>query len=257
MSSSPFDFIDEATDSTKGLETTELAWNIFTVLMLVATVVMAFIFLGIFVNPQSGFNPFPPPTMPVLVLPATFTPTPQNVLPSTWTPLPSGTPLPTNTPLPTGTPTPTETPSPPTATTEPSPTIAEAEQSFQVQEGSPAYINNFAHADAGCQWLGVAGLLFDINGEPITDSSVVIEVGGVLDGEEISYLTLSGLASGAPYGEGGYEIVLGDTPIASSESLWIQLKTPSAELALSEKIYFDTFEDCQKNLVLITFVQVE
>lgn len=274
-SSSPFDYLDEEPTTRKNLDVTSLVWNILSVLILAATGIMAIIVLTIFVNPQSGFNPLPPPTMPGLVHSATPTPTPNQVLPPTWTPKPTNTSLPTATSsnTPTLTPTelpPSETPQP-TATVEAEPTsegeptsesepTAESEQSFQLQAGSPTYTQNFVHGEEEtdrCQWLGVAGVLIDINGEPITDSSVVIEIGGMLGETEISELTVSGMPTGSPYGAGGYEIILADHPIASTGTLWIQLTTPSANLPLSEQIYFDTFDGCGMNLILLSFVQVE
>ena len=277
MSASPFDFIDEEPESPKSLDTQSLVWNIASVLLLLATAVVVFVFLAIFINPQSGLNPLSPPTLPVLIAPATFTPTPRNLLPPTWTPDPADIPTPTDTPAPTDALPPTNEPPPtvmpsPTEGVEPSPTedgessstedgepssTDEVEEAFQIQEGSPAYISNFAHQEEGCDWLGVAGQIFDISGEPITDSSVVIKIGGTLNGEELTARTLTGMREGEPYGAGGYEIVLSGATIASSDTLWIQLASPSADLALSEKIFFDTFDDCEKNLILITFVQID
>ena len=57
------------------------------------------------------------------------------------------------------------------------------------------------------------------------------------------------------YGEGGYEIVLQDAPIASSDAIYIQL-LDQANLPLTEKIYFDTYESCDSNLIKINFEQV-
>jgi len=257
MSTSPFDFIDEEPNTSKGLDTTDLVWNILSGLTLVATLIIGIVFLSIFINPQSVLNPLPPATIPSLIVTITTTPTPKNILPPTWTPVPSITPLPTGTavPLPTETLAPTES-LPPIETSAPTATVI-AEEPFVLQAGSPIYLQNFAHQEAGCQWFGVAGQIFDVSGTPIIDSSVIIEIGGILDGEEITQplLTLSGMASGATYGAGGYEIILGDHPIASTASLWIQLSTPSAEIPLSGRIYFDTFEDCEKNLILLSFVQ--
>ncbi|RLD11129.1 MAG: hypothetical protein DRI56_01620 [Chloroflexota bacterium] len=277
MSSSPFDYLDEEPTPRKKLDVTALVWNVLTLLVLAAACIIAVVSLTIFVNPQSGFNLFPPPTMPSLIRSATPTPTPKHVLPPTWTP----TPEPTSTTVPTvtasNTPTLTPTELPPTETPQPTATIeaeptseeeptseveptAETEQSFQLQEGSPTYTQNFVHGENEedrCQWLGVAGILVDINGEPITDSSIVIEIGGVLGEVEINELTVSGMPNGSPYGMGGYEIFLADHPIASTGTLWIQLSTPSAHMPLSEQIYFDTFEGCGMNLILLNFVQSE
>jgi hypothetical protein len=75
-------------------------------------------------------------------------------------------------------------------------------------------------------------------------------VGGMLGEMTISQLKLSG--SAAAYGSSGFEFVLGDKPVASSQTLWIQLFDITGK-ALTNKIYFDTFDDCNQNLVKITF----
>jgi hypothetical protein len=66
-------------------------------------------------------------------------------------------------------------------------------------------------------------------------------------------VTISGTAP--QYGQAGYEFKLADQPIDSVQSLYVQL-LDQADLPLSEKYYFDTFNDCEKNLVLINFKQI-
>ncbi len=64
-------------------------WDILTILLLVLTAIVLVVVVQIFSDPNSGINPFPPPTMPSeLVLP-TYTNTPLR-LPSTWTPAAPG-----------------------------------------------------------------------------------------------------------------------------------------------------------------------
>ena len=41
-------------------------------------------------------------------------------------------------------------------------------------------------------------------------------------------------------------------PIASTGTLWVQLFDNNGK-PLTDKIYFDTFDDCAKNLVMIVF----
>jgi hypothetical protein len=256
MSTSPFDYDDAQTS--QGSNTSDLVWNILTVVVLLAAVAIALIFLILFVNPQSALNPLPPPTLPTLIQEETLTPTPRNILPPTWTPTTTITPTFTQPPTITSTQAPSLTP---TFTFTPDYTntgTPEADQrSFQLQEGSPEYTENFAHEDAGCQWFGVAGHVFDLVGDPITEPILRVRVGGTLGGETISEETMLGMESGEPYGPGGYEIVLGDQPIASTDSLWIQLISPTEDLPLSEQFYFDTFDTCDSNLILIEFIQVE
>lgn len=99
--------------------------------------------------------------------------------------------------------------------------------------------------------MGVAGQIFDNEGIPV--SGILVEAGGTLAGLEISGITLSGMAP--DYGEGGYELTLSDSPAASNGELWIQL-LDQANLPLSEKIYFQTFDSCDSNLVKINFTQI-
>ncbi len=63
----------------------DMVWNTLTGLALLATISLVAVLALIFSNPAIGLNPFPPPTMPVLV--NLSTPTPSLVyLPATWTP---------------------------------------------------------------------------------------------------------------------------------------------------------------------------
>ena len=90
-------------------------FQVATLVVIVAIVLVCMAYLLIFINPQVALNPFKPPLptpTAIAALPPTWTPT------STNTPTPTLTPTftrtPTNTPLPTATP--TETPILPTAT---------------------------------------------------------------------------------------------------------------------------------------------
>jgi hypothetical protein len=213
------------------------------------------VFLLVFVNPNISFNPFPPPTLPVIAELDTPTPTPQDVLPPTWTPTATPVSTATNTPEPTLTPVPVQD------NQENNPPAGGNDQNLgdmpvALHEGSPQYIPAASfHPDLGCNWLGVAGQVIDINGAPV--QGLIVELGGTLDGENIgnpTVLQATGLARA--YGEAGYEMKLADDPLDSSGTLWIQV-LDQAGLPLSEKIYFYTFDDCQKNLIIIYFKQVQ
>ena len=218
--------------------------NVLSGIFVSGTVVVALLFALIFINPHSGLNPLPPPTIPALVLTNTPTPTPKGGLPSTWTPTIAPTITPTKTPIPSDTPEPT-----PEDTAIPIPNL-EIGTSFSVQVGSPSHTENSAHPESGCNWLGVAGQVFDSDGLPV--SGLKVESGGILGEIEISGSTLTGEAP--VYGEGGYEIVLHDTPVSSDGDIWIQLMD-NANLPFSEKVYFQTFDSCDSNLVKINFAQ--
>ncbi len=240
-----------------------VAWifNILTILVLLAALCFGGYVLAVFLNPQSGFNLFPPPTLPPTAAPPTATPPAAQQLPPTFTPEP-----PTEIPLPTATGTPeasrTPTASPtqfllmsltPVAVTQ-----AETDDGmpFVLQERNPILMQNFAHPEAGCNWSGVAGQVLDMSGNPIV--GLIVELGGSLSGQPIgpdgAVLSLTGTA--LQYGQAGYEFQLpGSKPITSNGTLFIQL-LDQANLPLSDKIFFDTSEQCDQNLVLINFRQV-
>jgi hypothetical protein len=123
-----------------------------------------------------------------------------------------------------------------------------SEYQYNIQTGSPVYLPNIFHPESGCNWLGVAGQVFGDNTEPVVN--IVVEAGGVIEGEPVFGLSLTGLAP--DYGKGGYEIILADQAVSSQNMVWIQLFDLSGN-AISPQIYFDTFDACDKNLVLVNF----
>jgi hypothetical protein len=245
MAKDVFDYYEEDNDKKPG-DQGALIWNILTALVLVTAFCMAGVFLMIFINPQSGLNPFPPPTLPALASTSTPTPTLRSVLPPTWTYTPP--PPPTETPIPEPTYTLTPAGPQPTATNTRDP--AEG-MPFVMQDGNPQYIPNIYHPDAGCNWLGIGGQVIGLDGSAVLYLS--IKLGGSLNGQSIEMITISGTAP--QYGQAGYEFKLADQPSDSAQNLYVQL-LDQADLPLSDKYYFDTFNDCEKNLVLINFKQI-
>jgi hypothetical protein len=250
-----FDYIeeDEPTPNRSGQ-----VWNILTVVVLLSTVCVGVVFLIVFINPNSGINPFPPPTMPVRVLLDTPTPTPKSVLPPTWTPTASPAPAETSTPVPTNTPLPTQEEVQDNEETDEEDTddvVVTGDFPVVLHDGSPQYIPATSfHPDVGCNWMGVAGQVIDINGAPV--QGLIVEVGGSLAGENIgnpTVLQATGLATA--YGDAGFEVKLADEPLDSSASVWIQV-LDQAGLPLSERVTFFTFDDCEKNLIIIYFKQI-
>ncbi|HEY62707.1 MAG TPA: hypothetical protein G4N95_08660 [Anaerolineae bacterium] len=122
---------------------------------------------------------------------------------------------------------------------------------YAKQLGSPVFLQNFAYPDLGCNWFGIAGQVFGENGE--IQENIVVEVGGEINGNNIAGMSLTGLAP--IYGPGGFEIVLGDKPEASQQSVWIQLHDTDG-VQLSKKIYFNTYDNCDKNLILVNFTDL-
>ena len=149
-------------------------------------------------------------------------------------------------------PTETATPSPESSPTLPAegPTPTATALPYVLQPGAPAYGINFAHPELGCNWTGVAGQVLDILGSPV--EGMLVEVQGTIGEEDLQVLSLTG--SAPPYGPGGFEIVLGSRPLASDDSLAIQVFDISGERK-SELIAFDTYDDCERSLILINFVE--
>lgn len=226
-------------------------WNLLTVLVLLMTCCIALVVIIIYFDPYTSLNLFPPPTPIQAAQMPTLTPTPLQILPPTWTSSPTNTPRPTVTPTFTPTSTPTTTP---TITEIPTPTPLPPEMVlYALSPGSPKAMASTAfYPDLGCKWAGVAGQIFDANGQAVPPASVLVVVGGVLNGEAIELLSLSGTAP--QYGLSGYEVVLGDVPIASQGSLYIQLFDPQGQ-PLTDRIYFDTYGACEQNLILINFIR--
>jgi hypothetical protein len=88
---------------------------------------------------------------------------------------------------------------------------------FLLQAGNPAYSRNFAHPDTGCSWMGVSGQIFGLDGKPLVD--MIVRVGGLLNGKTLALTSRSG--SAPSYGQGGYEIMITDEPIASQRNFLV------------------------------------
>lgn len=231
-------------------------WNILTCGVLLVTLCIGSTLGLIYFFPNLSINPFPPATdIPTVEIPPspTQTSTPRYQLPPTWTPTATEQPTATNTPAPSPTPLISPTPLPTdTSTPTPGPTATKPAFVFSVQQGSPQAIPNIYHQDLGCNWIGVAGQVLTLNGAPVT--GLIVQVSGVADGKTFSpQLSLTGVMR--EYGPSGFEIQIGDKPFDSTNSLFIQLFEPATNLPVSDKISFSTFNDCQKNLILINFVK--
>jgi len=247
-------------------------FNVLTGLVLVLTGLMVACYATIFVAPGIVPEPFRASSQGLAATAApapteTPSPTGQAVagLQPTWTP--SSTREPTATPSPRGTNTPTLTPSLtstwiPTRTPTPTPTFTSTPTDtptpgpsptssptrsaypFTIGPGSPSYIQNWAN-NAGCNWLGVAGQVFDLSGNPVPSGAYMIWAHPPVD-----YQTFTG---GAPnYGPSGWEIYLNNKPQVATYR--IQLFSPTGT-PVSEVIEFQTWASCNQNLVIINFVQ--
>jgi hypothetical protein len=232
-------------------------WNFLSIVGVVGILGILVIVLMIFTNPAASYNPYPPPTMPVPILLPTLTETPYR-LPPTWTPTADGSVS-------------NQTAATPTAimatqlpddgmtletieseATEP----ANGFYAFALQS-APAPINasilkpDLQSTDGLCTWMGVGGQVLDIQGSPYT--GVGIQLGGQQNGRTILLTSLTGTA--LQYGPAGYEFKISEVPDATVHNYWLRL-VDQANLPLSDRIYFDTYDTCDKNLVIINLKQI-
>lgn len=102
-----------------------------------------------------------------------------------------------------------------------------------------------------CDWLVIAGQVWDLGDTPLT--GLTLHLYGELGGYTIERFVLSG--SALAYGESGYQFELENLVIDSQDSLFIQLVDTNG-IPLSHPYAIQTYDDCNKNLILINFKQV-
>lgn len=116
------------------------------------------------------------------------------------------------------------------------------------QLGTPLQMISPFHTE--CDWTGVGGQVFDINGQP--DTNVIIQLGGTLNSQPVNQVTMTSWAT--QWGPGGYEFSFGSMPVSSTGTLWLQLYTTQWQI-VSNRVTFDTSAACDKNFVMINFNQ--
>jgi hypothetical protein len=121
---------------------------------------------------------------------------------------------------------------------------------FELQPGGIRLVPNFFRPEVGCNWLGIAGQAFDINSQPLT--KLVVEAGGSLLDKPVLGIGVTGNAQ--MYGPGGYEIQLNTFPAISRGTVYVVLYDLQGK-QLTDRIYFDTSDRCDQNLVVINFVE--
>ena len=259
--------------------------NLLTMMALLATCGSCFGAAAILIRPDMVPPEYQPATLPpIAVLPSptatsttslfpTFQPTWTLTAPPTVTRTPTNTIDPslatatrTKTPTPEISDTPTETATldatqifqltqsiatdTPTVTNTSAPTFTPSKTRsafpFTVQGGAPTPIQNFANS-AGCNWMGIAGQAFNLEGNPIIGLVVHLE-GGDLNQDAIT-------GTKTAYGAGGYEFFINNRPVQTIGEYKIQLRDQNGATPLSDVIVVNTFADCSKNLLLVNFVQ--
>jgi len=221
--------------------------NILTLVVLAMTVLTLICYALIAINPYLPINPFPPATQVAVVItgaPAA-SPTPRNV-PATWTP--TNTPTITPTPPPTFTPTTTTTPSPsptftsipPTETSTPRVTRSPFPFTYELTYETPYY---------GCEWMGVAGLVQDLDGNALTGYPIHIWGGG------IDAVVTSG--NKQMYGDSGWEQFFNNEPLEINGVFRVQIhaRDNPDHPPVSEEIILDFPGYCSKSMAFIVFTK--
>jgi hypothetical protein len=104
------------------------------------------------------------------------------------------------------------------------------------------------HPDLACNWAGIGGTVVDTNGSHIVGTVVVLR--GMLNGNTVEQQTVTGINK--EYGQSGFEFVLGNAPVESRGTLYVQL-VDLQNIPMSDKVFMNTSSDCTKNLVLVRF----
>jgi len=199
---------------------------------------------------------------PTRTLPPTFTPTPTETLtPTPTTPAPTETPTVapsatiTDTPGPTETPTITFTPSvtptfTPTATpTGPTPTRPPTLSPFLFGLNEPIrFETNLANV-AGCQWQGIGGQVFGLDGQPVpVDRGYVVRVVDQANTLERTAV----IGSNTLYGSAGFEIPVASQP--NTQLYFVVLETRLGT-AISDRFQVQFTGTCNSNLARVNFRQ--
>jgi hypothetical protein len=129
---------------------------------------------------------------------------------------------------------------------------------YSLQAGSPVYSAYFANTPDQCKWMGIAGQVFDANGKPVAGIKVIVTgtLNGALINQDGTTVSADDPKVLHTYGPSPYEIQVSSQPIDSQGTLAVQLVDANGN-ALSRKILVNTYQDCQKNLVLLNFIQVD
>lgn len=231
-------------------------WNLLTLVALLGVFCLAASFVLTFANPHNFLNPFPPGSAAIVNL---ATPTPLKVRPTTQAPEFTATPLPPS-------PAPTETPTAVALTSVPATAVAPVVETpvestqpsanpngypFQLRSDPMQVSSAMSYPDQGCNWQGVGGEVFDLQNSPLVGLTILM--GGSMGGKSVNLRTLTGTAT--QYGPAGFEFTLGETPLDSNGTLWLQL-VDQADLPLSARVPLSTSSDCKQNLLLVSFKQV-
>lgn len=188
-------------------------------------------------TPRPTTTPLPPTPLP------TDTPTPRltntPVIPETPTPTgPTNTPRPTNTRVPTRTPTPTYGPSP-----TPSPTRSKYPFTADLLPGASPY---------GCNWSGIAGAVFDLEGKPLV--GYLVHVIGDAEIDKTVTTGNSQFKMMPGYGDSAWDVPINASGLVAGT--WhVQLYQPGTNRPISDNYEVKLQAACGGSFVFVKFVQ--
>jgi hypothetical protein len=110
---------------------------------------------------------------------------------------------------------------------------------------SPFYLQYFANS-AGCDWMGIAGEVLDLNHDPVSAGAYVVHIWGSGIDSRVA------VGSAPALSPAGWEQFLFDSPVIRDYE--IQLETASGT-AVSPIYAFQTRASCNENLVRFDFIQ--
>lgn len=116
---------------------------------------------------------------------------------------------------------------------------------FVKTESSPFYLQNFAN-NAGCDWMGIAGEVLDLDHNPVPAGSYVVHLWG--SGIDVRIT----VGTEPAYSPSGWEQFLFDSPVVRDYE--IQLENVSGT-AVSPIYAVQTRASCNQNLVRFDFIQ--
>ncbi len=117
---------------------------------------------------------------------------------------------------------------------------------YVVLGGSPIYLPH----SSGCGGLYIAGNVVDNKGNFML--FWMVRTGGTLGGTPLLIDSLSG--QNTDYSESGWEIKIADAPVASNGTVSLELLNLEG-IRISDVIIIETFDDCNRNLILVNFIQ--
>jgi hypothetical protein len=173
--------------------------------------------------------------------------TPSRTPTLTRTPTITRTPRPTSTSTNTPTPTATLTPTP-TRTLTPTPSPTRAPYDYVLRGGTVNFRQSLyaSTAGIGCNWAGLAGLVYGLSGSP--RQGIVVHVTGTNFDRRVT----SG--SAPAYGPSGWEVSVGNSP--SSGVFRVQLEDAGGRL-LSDVVSVQMRANCNENLAVLVFDQIQ